>query len=94
MWDDDDAFLQLPHMNYEKLKNLKKKVKNLNLEQYCQMTHDQRQNLAVYENPTEFTDSESSIQCFPVIEVDAEFFVEGEKEVAVGDILTIKIVIT
>jgi hypothetical protein len=42
MWDDDDAFLQLPHMNYDKLKNLKKKVKNLNLEQYCQMTVEQR----------------------------------------------------
>lgn len=94
MWDDDDAFLQLPHMNYETLKNLKKKIKNMNLEQYCQMTLDQRQGLAIFEDPKQFADSEKAISCLPVIDVDADYYVEGEKEVAVGDILTIKIVIT
>lgn len=94
MWADDDAFLQLPHMDYEKLKFLRKKHKNLTLEQYCEMSKEQRLQAAIYEDPKHFEDSEQSILSFPLIDVSIEYFVEGEKEIAVGDILTIKLKIT
>jgi hypothetical protein len=35
MWADDDPFLQLPGMDYDIYKALRKKHKNLTLEQYC-----------------------------------------------------------
>jgi hypothetical protein len=37
MWYDDDPFLQLPFMDYDKIKNLRKKQKSLTLETYCMM---------------------------------------------------------
>jgi hypothetical protein len=37
---------------------------------------------------------ERAIEAFPLIDVKVENFVEGEKEIAVGDILTIRIIIT
>jgi hypothetical protein len=40
-----------------------------------------------------FEQSEKVIKCFPCIDVKIEYFVEGEKEIAVGDILTIKLTI-
>lgn len=51
MWADDDPFLQLPHMNYETYKELRKKNKNLTLEQYCLMTQEQRKACQIYDNP-------------------------------------------
>lgn len=94
MWADDDPFLQLPHMDYENFKILRRKQKNLTLEQYCLMTPEQRKACDIYENPKHFEESEKAIKCFPVIDVAIEYFVEGEKEIAVGDILTIKLKIT
>jgi hypothetical protein len=41
-----------------------------------------------------FLESEKALSCFPLIEIDIQYFVEGEKEIAVGDILTIKLTIT
>ena len=91
MWSDDDPFLQLPHMDYERLKQLRKKLKQLTLEQYCRMSKDDRKALAIYEDDSEWQDSEQALQCLPLIDVTTDYFVEGEKEIAVGDILTIKI---
>jgi hypothetical protein len=94
MWADDDPFLQLPHMDYESLKAMRKRNKTLTLEQYCLLNKEQRKAAGVYEDPKQFDDSEKSINSFPVIDVEIEYFVEGEKEIAVGDILTIKLKIT
>lgn len=94
MWYDDDPFLQLPYMDYDKLKNLRKKQKSLTLESYCLMNAEQRKAIGVYDNEKEFLESEMAISSFPLIEVKVEYFVEGEKEIAVGDIMTIKINLT
>jgi hypothetical protein len=91
MWYDDDPFLQLPYMNYELLKTLRKKFKNLPLEHYCMMTREQRQETGIYENPEQFEQVERAIAAFPLMDVEIKWEVEGEKEVAVGDILTITI---
>lgn len=40
-----------------------------------------------------FEESEKVIRCFPSIEVRIDYEVEGEKEIAVGDILTIKLTV-
>ena len=58
------------------------------------MTHEQRKACELYDNPKHFEESEKAIKCFPVIDVALEYFVEGEKEIAVGDILTIKLKVT
>lgn len=50
--------------------------------------------MGMYENSKEFEDCEKSINSFPLIDVKASYFVEGETDIAVGDILTIKIEIT
>lgn len=94
MWHDDDPFLQLPFVDYEILKNFRKKNKNITLEQYCLLPPAQRKEAGVYDDPKLFEQSEKSIKCFPCIDVNIEYFVEGEKEIAVGDILTIKLSIT
>lgn len=39
-------------------------------------------------------DVEEAIKVMPLIDVKVEHFVEGEKEIAVGDILTLRITIT
>lgn len=58
------------------------------------MTPEQRKALEIYDNQNDFEDSEKAIRSFPVIDVSIEYFVEGEKEIAVGDILTIKLKVT
>ncbi len=93
MWVDDDVFLQLPGVNDELVKNFRKKNKNITIEQYCTMTREQRKELEMYDNPKMFEQSELVVKCFPAIDVKIEYFVEGEKEIAVGDILTIKLTI-
>lgn len=49
--------------------------------------------MGMYDNPKEFEDAEKAIASFPLIDVEMSFMVEGEKEVAVGDILTIKLIV-
>jgi hypothetical protein len=48
----------------------------------------------MYSDNTQFEECEKVIKSFPVIEVDVKYEVEGEKEIAVGDLLTIKIIVT
>lgn len=50
MWYDDDPFLQLPFMDYDKIKNLRKKQKSLTLETYCMMNQEQRKAIGLYED--------------------------------------------
>ena len=94
MWADDDPFLQLPFVDYERLKNFRKKNKNITLESYCKLTKEDRKALGMYENPQEFEESERAVGSFPVITAESQHMVEGETDVAVGDILTIKLIIT
>ncbi len=94
MWYDDDPFLQLPFMDYDKIKNLRKKQKSLTLETYCMMNQEQRKAIGLYEDQKEFIESEKAISSLPLIDVKVEYFVEGEKEIAVGDIMTIRITLT
>jgi len=93
LWIDDDPFLQLPGFTDESVKAMRKKHKNITLEQYCMMGKEQRREMTIYENDKLFEESENVIRCFPCIDVKIEYYVEGEKEIAVGDILTIKLTI-
>jgi hypothetical protein len=94
MWHDDDAFLQLPHVDYEGLKNFRKKNKQITFENYCRLTTEERKQMVLHDNPKHFEDAEKSITSFPVINVEVSHLVEGETDIAVGDILTIRLVIT
>lgn len=94
MWKDDDAFMQLPHVDYDKVKKFKQKSKGLTFENYCRMSSEARKAIGMYETSKEFEDSEKAIPCFPLIDVEVSQFVDGEQEIAVGDIVTIKIQIT
>jgi hypothetical protein len=94
MWYDDDDFMQLPYVDYERVKIFKKKNKNISLEQYCRLTTEERKAMALYDNSAHFEDCEKTIKSFPVIDVNVTYEVEGEKEIAVGDLLTIKIQVT
>jgi hypothetical protein len=94
MWYDDDDYMQLPHVDYERVKAFKKKSKNMAFEQYCRLTTEERRNLGLYDNLLHFEDCEKTIKSFPVIDVHVTYEVEGEKEIAVGDLLTIKIQLT
>lgn len=58
------------------------------------MSKQERETAAIYEDKKEFEECEKSIPCFPLIDVNIQYFVEGETEIAVGDILTIKLTIT
>jgi hypothetical protein len=75
------------------LKNFKKKNKQITFEEFCRLTREQRQTMGMYDNHKLFEDAEKAIAAFPLIDVEMSFMVEGEKEVAVGDILTIKLVV-
>jgi hypothetical protein len=41
-------------MNEERLKNLRRKKKNLTIEEYCQMKPDERMELSLFDNHTQF----------------------------------------
>lgn len=96
MWYDDNEFLQLPHIDYDKCQAFKKKTggKPITLEQYCRKTKEERKQLGLYTDDKQFEDSERALPSFPLIDVKHEYSVDGEPEVAVGDIMTIKITIT
>jgi hypothetical protein len=96
MWHDDPDFLQLPHIDDEKVKAFKRRTggRPLTIEQYCRKTREERRELGLYEDPKQFEDAEKAISSFPVIDVRTEYSVDGEPEVAVGDIVTIKFIIT
>lgn len=57
------------------------------------MSKDERKAIGVF-SEKERDQVEKAIETFPLIDVKVETFVEGEKEIAVGDILTIRITIT
>jgi hypothetical protein len=94
MWYDDEPFLQLPYVDYEVLKNFKKKNKPITFENFCKLTKEERLAMGMYSDMKQFEDCEKALVSFPLINVDVSFCVEGEKEIAVGDILTIKLTIT
>ena len=96
MWYDDGDFLQLPFVDYDKVQNFKKKNNGrpITIDAYCRKTKEERKELGMYTDEKQFEDSEKAIQSFPIIDVKAEYSVDGEPEVAVGDILTIKLIIT
>jgi hypothetical protein len=50
MWYDDDPFLQLPYMTYDRLKELRKKFKQIPFEGYCRMPKEERAKLAIFDN--------------------------------------------
>lgn len=95
MWKDDDAFLQIPHMTEEKVKQLKRKYKKpITIEDFCKLTPEDRKNLELFDSPKELDDCEKALKVFPVIDLKCEFFVDGENEIAVGDFLTYKFTVT
>ena len=99
MWMDDDPFLQLPHVDYDRLKQFRKKNKQITFENFCRLSTEERRALGLYETESSknvelFEDCEKAITSFPVIDVQVSHFVEGETDIAVGDFLTIRLTIT
>ena len=59
MWKDDDAFMQIPHMNVERVKKLKRHArKPITIEDFCKLTPEDRKCYNLFENPQEYEDSE------------------------------------
>jgi len=83
-------------MDDDKIKAIKKKKKNFSLDDFIEMDPAERKLLEVeiFDNPQQIADVEKALSVFPQIEINVEHYVEGEKEIAVGDVLTVKIVVT
>jgi hypothetical protein len=94
MWKDDDVFLQIPHMNEANLKKLRKQKKSITIEDFCKLSGAERKELQLFDSEAEYEDCEKAIRVFPLVELKAELFVDGENEIAVGDFLTQKFTIT
>lgn len=94
MWYDDDPFLQLPYMTYDRLKELRKKYKNLPFELYCKMPKEERKKLTIFDDDDQLNEVEKAIDALPLVDVEIKWGVEGENEIAVGDILTISLRVT
>ena len=81
-------------MDENRSKQLQKNAaKPLTLEDYCRLSKEERKSLGVFSD-SERDEVEKALLAFPLIDVKIEHYVDGEKEIAVGDILTIKITIT
>lgn len=93
LWKDDDFFLQLPYMDLEKISLLRKKKKQITLEEFCRLTPKERKEIDIFSDK-ELKDVEAAVNHFPLIDLKVEAYVEGENEIAVGDLLTIKITVT
>ena len=95
MWKEDDAFMQIPHMNMDRVKKLKRHArKPITIEDFTKLTVEERKGYNLFEDPQEYEDSEKAIAVFPLINLKVETFVDGEEEIAVGDFLTYKFTIT
>lgn len=83
-------------MTDEKIKKMKQKKKNLNLDEFIILKPEERKAIIAeaFDDAAQIDDIEKAISVFPEIDIKVDYFVEGEKEIAVGDVLTIKINIT
>jgi len=81
-------------MTEERIKKLRKAKRSITIEEFCKLAPIERKQLDLFENSKELDDCEKAIQVFPLIDLKVEYFVDGEKEVAVGDFLTYKFTIT
>ena len=61
---------------------------------FCKLTSDERKELALHDDERQLDDIENAVSVFPLLDIKIECEVAGEKEIAVGDILTIRIHIT
>lgn len=78
-------------MNEQKIKALKSKLKGMPLEFFCRLGADKRKELEIHETAKEYQDMEQAIQAFPILDIKIKLEVEGEKEILIGDILTINL---
>lgn len=51
LWKDSDAMEQLPHFNYDKMKELRRKKGKIKIEDFCKMTPEQRQEMQLFDDP-------------------------------------------
>lgn len=61
MWKDDDVFLQIPHFNEDKIRRLRKKKKNISLEEFCKLTPQERGECEIFDSKEEREDCEYAI---------------------------------
>jgi hypothetical protein len=80
-------------MNHDRVAALRKKKKSLTLEEFCRLTPSERNEIDLFSDK-ELKDVEAAVKHFPLIDLKVEAFVEGENDIAVGDLLTIKITVT
>lgn len=61
MWKDDDNLLQVPHLDHERINLLRKKKKQLTIEEFCRMTPQERKELDIFSDK-ELKDVECAIK--------------------------------
>lgn len=81
-------------MDHDRVALLRKKKKQITLEEFCRLTPAERKDILEGFDTKQLKDVEEAVRQFPLIDLKVEAFSEGEKEVAVGDLLTIKITVT
>jgi translocation protein SEC63 len=99
---DSSPFLQLPHFNEEKIKNLAKKDKRFSqgqqtgnrLTQFLELSSEERRELITSEfEENQIRDIEAASQYLPIYKSKIEVFVEGFEEIIMEDFLTIKLTV-
>lgn len=94
-WINKDPFTQLPHFSEEETRKVKGILNGKTLFQYCMMSRDQRKEMAptIFNTDSleKFEEQEKCLDSLPLVKLTMQAFVEGEDEIAVGDILTCKL---
>lgn len=96
-WINKDPFMQLPFVDATMAGKMKNKLNGMTLFNYCMKTPDERTALikevfADQKNVDEIaSEQEKCIASLPLVKLTMTAFVEGEDEIAVGDILTCKL---
>jgi len=96
-WIHKDPFMQLPFFDQSHAGKMKNKLNGMTLFNYCMKTGDERAELvknvfADQKNVEEIVkEQELCISAMPLVKLTMTAFVEGEDEIAVGDILTCKL---
>lgn len=98
-WIEKDAFCQLPFVDNVKSGQLKNKLQGMTLFNYCMKPADEREKIMkeVFsdkndkEMKTIIDEQNLCINSLPLVKLTMTAFVEGEEEIAVGDILTCKL---
>ena len=75
-----------------KVRRVRQIKKQISIDAFCRLTPETRLGLKLFpDEPEKLEDLEKAIQAFPTLDITCKAEVKGEKEIAVGDLLTIEI---